>query len=381
MKIHSQRIRPGAVPEGPPAGAGLALVFADQSFFADAGFLDALGEAFAGVPLVGCSTAGEILGVEVTSHTAVIACLVFGAPDSRAEIAVTRIAGMPDSQSAGERLGAKLPHDSLAGVLLFGTGVAVNGSALVAGLAGVLPRGCGVFGGLAGDNGQFVKTWTLADGVASDDTIVAVGLYGSSLRLGNGSYGGWEPFGPLRKVTRAEQNMLYELDGERALDIYRRYLGEYAADLPGSGLLFPFEMQPGKDAANRVIRTILGIDEQTGALLLAGDVDPDGYLRLMHASTEHLIAGAGEAALLAARSIMACTGERLALLVSCVGRRLVMGERVDEEVEEVAGIFGASTVCCGFYSNGEISPVPGSAGSLLCNQTMTITLLGEAVGE
>jgi hypothetical protein len=172
-------------------------------------------------------------------------------------------------------------------------------------------------------------------------------------------------------------NVLYELDGERALDIYKRYLGEHAAGLPASGLLFPFEMLNERQEQRGIFRTILGVDEVEGSLTLAGEIDPNGYLKLMHSNTERLIDGAEAAAQVACKSMGPLSGKSLAILVSCVGRKLVMGSRVDEEVEAVAELFGPAATVAGFYSNGEIS----SAGFLgechLHNQTMTITWIAE----
>ena len=201
-------------------------------------------------------------------------------------------------------------------------------------------------------------------------------LCGNALSFGHGSFGGWEPFGPARKVTRCEGNILYELDGEPALDIYKRYLGEHAQGLPASGLLFPFAMLGEDHNAIGLIRTILGVDEISGSLTLAGEINVNGYLKLMHASTDKLVNGA-EAAAEAAKSLLEAPGESLAILVSCVGRKLVMGTRVDEEVEAVAEIFGSKAVLTGFYSYGEISPFTPGTSCKLHNQTMTITYLGE----
>ena len=199
---------------------------------------------------------------------------------------------------------------------------------------------------------------------------------GEQLVFAHGSFGGWSPFGPARKVTRCANNVLFELDGESALEVYKRYLGEHAKGLPASGLLFPFAML-GKDHSEvGLIRTILGVDEANGSLTLAGDIDPEGYLRLMHASTDALVEGA-EAAAEAAQAMRGNAGEGLALLVSCVGRKLVMGGRVDEEVEAVGDVFGQGATLAGFYSYGEISPFSPSVDCKLHNQTMTITYLSE----
>ena len=170
--------------------------------------------------------------------------------------------------------------------------------------------------------------------------------------------------------------MLYELDGEPALEVYKRYLGDYASDLSASGLLFPFAMLGEDHREIGLIRTILGVDENDGSLVLAGDVRENGDLRLMHASTNALIEGA-EAAARAARDMFSAPRPGVAILVSCVGRKLVMGGRIDDEVEAVAGVFDSGATLAGFYSNCEISPFVGSPACELHNQTMTITYLYE----
>jgi hypothetical protein len=283
---------------------------------------------------------------------------------------------MDRSEEAGVALAAQLDAPDLRSVLILGQGVQINGSALIDGIVRRLGREVVLTGGLAGDAGAFKRTWTLFDDAVSTSNIVGIGFYGDAIKMAHGSFGGWQPFGPARKVTRARGNVLHELDGEPALEIYKRYLGEYAKDLPASGLLFPFAMLGEDHNEVGLIRTILGVDETSRSLILAGDIVENGYLRLMHASTNALISGA-EAAAHAARDMFRSTRPGLAILVSCVGRKLVMGGRVDEEVEAVAHVFGAGATITGFYSNGEISPYVASTSCELHNQTMTITYLYE----
>jgi hypothetical protein len=283
---------------------------------------------------------------------------------------------MDDSQAAGVRLSQQLPQAGLQAVLLLGQGVAINGSALIAGMTSVLGAHIPITGGLAGDAAAFKESWVLDNTGVHNDQLVCVGLYGDSLSFSHGSFGGWSPFGPARRVTRCDHNVLFELDGEPALDVYKRYLGEHAKDLPASGLLFPFAMLGSDHSEVGLIRTILAVNEEAGSLTLAGDIDPAGYLRLMHASTDALVEGA-EAAAQAAQNMFDSEGQGLALLVSCVGRKLVMGGRVDEEVEAVGDVFGQGAVLAGFYSNGEISPFTRNAECKLHNQTMTVTHLAE----
>ncbi|WP_245985922.1 FIST signal transduction protein [Azospirillum thermophilum] len=346
----------------------------------DPAFASALRAAFPASALAGCSTAGEITGDGVTDGTCTVTALRFDKSAVRVAEAVTATLG--ESGEAGAALGTALsaPHPAgpLAGVLLFGRGVDINGSALIEGLTGRIPAGVPVSGGLAGDGGAFKRTLVLGPSGLSDRAAVAVGLYGEALRFRHGSFGGWEPFGPARKVTRATGNILLELDGEPALNIYKRYLGDYAKDLPASGLLFPFELLNENHSAIGLIRTILGIDEEAGSLILAGTVEEGFYLRLMHASTDSLVDGAEQAAEACGPQGDGQEGDAVALLVSCVGRKLVMGDRVDEEVEAVAERLPAGTVLTGFYSYGEISPMHGLADCKLHNQTMTVALLTES---
>lgn len=360
-----------ALPVGQPS---LLLVFANATYFAEEGLLSLLQSAFPEAALLGCSTAGEITAAGVDDGTCTVTALHFDG--IRPVSAATRLSGMEDSFDAGRRIGGQLLRPDLKAILLFGPGVHINGSALVEGLASVVGDDLPITGGLAGDGGAFQRTYTLGMKGITDDGVVAVGLCGDGVLFAHGSFGGWEPFGPARKVTRCAGNVLYELDGEPALAVYKRYLGVYAKDLPACGLLFPFAML-GKDQGEvGLIRTILGVDEAAGSLTLAGAIDPEGYLKLMHASTDKLVGGA-EAAAEAAARMLADPGEGLAILVSCVGRKLVMGNRVDEEVEAVGDVFGKKVHLAGFYSYGEISPFTPGSSCKLHNQTMTITYLGE----
>lgn len=352
----------------------LVLVFAAVEFMRSLEFTQRLRQSFPNAALVGCSTAGEIHGAYVSDHSASITALHFQHPDFR--IASTSLNGMEDSSPAGERLAEQLKGEGLHDIIVFGQGVNINGSALIQGIRQVFDGAVSISGGLAGDGGAFQQTWVLSPQGASDQTLVGIGFYGPHLQLHHGSFGGWQPFGPARKVTRCSGNILFELDGEPALKVYKDYLGEYAKDLPASGLLFPFEMLEDDHNAVGLVRTILGIDEASGSLILAGDVIENGYLKLMHASTDALVDGA-QAAAEAAHRMLSGTADGLTLLISCVGRKLVMGGRVDEEIEAVADVFGSASSLTGFYSYGEISPFTHATDCRLHNQTMTITYVCE----
>jgi hypothetical protein len=275
----------------------------------------------------------------------------------------------------GEHLAEALLKDDLVHVFLLSDGLKINGSDLVRGLTSRLPTHVSVTGGLAGDGARFSETYVVWNGRPERDIVAAIGFYGSRLKVGYGSFGGWDPFGPERLVTRARGNVLYEMDGKSALGLYKTYLGDQAKDLPASGLLFPLSLHIGKND-RPVVRTLLSINEADQSMTFAGDVPEGMFARLMKANFDRLIDGAVEAAKLS-YAILDSQSPDLAILISCVGRKLILKQRIEEEVEGVREILGAQTPLAGFYSYGELCPFTRGARCDLHNQTMTITALSE----
>jgi hypothetical protein len=357
-----------------PAAIGdaqLVLVFGDRSAFERAHFVDSVARQWPTAMRVGCSTAGQILGTEVFDEGAVATAVRFDHTEVRM---ATAPVSAPQSAAAGAALALQLAAPDLAHVLILSEGLDINGESLVRGIGEKLPPAVSVTGGLSADGEHFKQTRVLADRTAQANSVVAIGLYGSQLKVGCGSLGGWDPFGPERQITRSKGNVLYELDGQSALALYKRYLGDHAADLPASGLLFPLSLRT-RDVSAPVVRTILSISEADQSLTFAGDVPAGGYVRLMKANFDRLIDGAVGAGRVSAGALGAPVD--LALLISCVGRRMVLRQRVEEEVEGVREIVGPHAAIAGFYSYGEISPFTPKARCELHNQTMTVTTLSE----
>jgi len=281
-----------------------------------------------------------------------------------------------DSSTVGQRAAEKLLAPGLRHVLILSDGLSVNGTALISGLAENLPSNVAITGGLAGDGARFGKTLVGLGDAPKRDQVVAIGFYGPDFFAGYGSRGGWECFGPRRLITRSRGNTLLELDGQPALALYKRYLGDRAAGLPATGLLFPLELTKNATDTSGLVRTILAVDEAGQSLTFAGDMPEGWYARLMKANGDQLVDGAAHASSAAALNY-SFGSSSLAILVSCVGRRLVLGQRVEEELEAVVQTLPAATKAIGFYSYGEACPSLGSGVSELHNQTMTITLIGE----
>ena len=353
------------------SSAQAVMYFASPSVLAGQDVYGALKALCPNARIIGCSTGGEIAGAEVNDHSVSAVALRFAS--SHVALTSVALADFPDSRAAGVALARTMPGEGLRALFVLADGVLTNGTHLVNGLRDVLPPDVLLTGGLAGDGPDFRRTAVGADGPPAEGVAAAIGFYGETLRLGWGSYGGWEPFGPERMVTRSDGNTLYELDGAPALDLYKRYLGAEAANLPGSGLLFPLTVRRPGDEANTLVRTMVGFSEEQKALLFAGDVPQGSIAQLMRGSFPALVEGAAHAGAKATLS----GGPSLALLVSCIGRKLMMGQRTADEVEAVAEALGPDTIQLGFYSYGEIAPHEATGRCELHNQTMTITTIGE----
>ena len=334
---------------GPLAqSAQLVLLFGATAVLQDPRLVEPIRKFYPAAHVLGCSTAGEICGTQVSDDSLVATAIHFEHTQVRtAQVSLER---NTDSQQAGEFLARALPHavsrgsgpeQKLAHVLVLSDGLSVNGSDLVRGLMKHLPEGVAVTGGLAGDGTRFGETLVFKGDVPEKGAIAAVGLYGSRLKVGFGSLGGWDPFGPERLVTRSKGNVLFELDGRPALGLYKQYLGEHAEGLPATGLLFPLSVRV-KPGETPLMRTILAVDEQQQSMTFAGDVPEGAYARLTKANVDRLVDGAVGAAR-ASRQTGALQPE-LAILISCVGRKLVLKQRVDEEVEGVRDILGTQAV-------------------------------------
>ncbi len=357
-----------------PSAVRLVFVFGYNEHLEGGACLREVRAHYPAAEIVGCTTAGSITHAGVTDDAVVVTAIQFESTRVRTE--VIRVGGEYSDVEAGARLGERLSSPELCHAMVFGSGL-VNGSALAVGLESTLGQGVTVTGGLAGDGTKFECTYVIKGDQVLADSVVAVGFEGSQLSVGHGSMGGWVPFGPVRRITGSHDNVLHELDGKPALDLYRKYLGKYADELPASALLFPLWVDPPESGP--VVRTVLAIDMEEGSMTLAGDVPIGGTARLMRSSSDGLIDGAARAADAASEGVNG-TQPDLALLVSCVGRKMILGPRTDEEVEAVRDIVGGSAALCGFYSYGELAPSEVDQPCELHNQTMTITTFTERCG-
>ena len=337
-----------------------------------------LRERFPDAHILGCSTGGQINNDDVTDDEIVAAAIAFD--NTALRLVRQDISDPRESRNCGASIGRALAADDLAGVFVLSDGLNVNGSELVKGLSAAIGSHIPLTGGLAGDGADFKETLVGGDCAPASKLVVGVGFYGTSIRIGHGSAGGWDLFGPRRQVTKSTGNILLELDGEPALDLYERYLGEEdSKKLPGSALLFPLQVYDTQHPNSAVVRTVLAVDRDARSMTFAGDVPQGWTAQLMRGNFDRLAEGAANAARQSRIGLNASEGEdQFSILVSCIGRRLLMGQRTSDEAEAAGVELGPSNMRLGFYSYGEISPHADSGLCELHNQTMTVTSFAEA---
>jgi len=356
-----------------PEKCQLVLVFGSRGCIVHNDIYEYVNKAYPAADIVFSSTAGEIINDSVFDSSVVVTAIELEKTTVRC--VKTNISEHSNSFETGKYLVKQLDQDDLSCIFVIADGTFVNGSELVDGFSHDNKRHIPITGGLAGDAARFEKTFTGLNDIPSQGNVIAVGFYGKDMLIGHGSLGGWDEFGQERIITRSDKNVLFEIDNKNALDLYKQYLGDYVDELPGSALLFPLSLRINGSDKN-LVRTILSISEDEKSMTFAGNLPEGSKVRLMKANFDKLIAASSTAALNSFSSTNYHEPD-LAILVSCVGRKLILQERTDEEVEAAKNILGDNTTITGFYSYGEISPFNPGTQCELHNQTMTITTFTE----
>lgn len=324
--------------------------------------------------IVYSSTAGEIFDIDVLDDS--ISAIIIQFENTTIKAINKNLNDFECSGGVSSALIEELNAPDLKYVFVLSDGQLVNGSELVAGMKAVKNKETLISGGLAGDGYNFKRTLVGLNEKPKEGEVVAIGFFGDNLNIGFGSKGGWDVMTKERTITKSDKNVLYELDGKSALMVYKEYLGESAAELPGAALYYPLSIRHDESNDKSVIRTILSINEEEESMTFAGNM-PEGYTaQLMKRNPDRLIHGAGEAADIALNNLGSDNPD-LAIIVSCVGRKIVLGQNIDEEVEEVKNKMDPKTVITGFYSYGEIGPKNNKYDCGLHNQTIAITTFKE----
>lgn len=353
----------------------LVLVFGNRLMLQEKNIYNEIREIFKDGEIVFGSTSGDITSESVDDESITITAIEF--EKSTFLIKTTNVlnsSAQIDSFNSGKELIEQLPKEGLKYVFVVSDGSYTNGSQLTKGMNAATKDNLIITGGLCGDAARFETTVCSYNENPKEGKIVAIGLYGETLEVTFATKGGWTPFGPERIVTKSKDNILFELDGKPALDLYKKYLGEKSKELPGAALLYPMKVK-SEDERKSIVRTILNINEEENSMILAGDIFEKSKVQLMMTNVDSIV----NAAEIGAQQALELRKNKpeLAILISCIGRKLVLDQRVEEEIEEVMEVVGKDTTICGFYSYGEIAPFNGEMNCHLHNQTIAITLISE----
>ena len=356
----------------PKVNARLVLCFGSKNMISKEGIYDKIQQKFTNAEIVICTTSGEIINEQVFDDSIVITVLEFEKTDLRS--AMVNIKDFNDSSEPAVALFNALDSDDLTYLMLVSDGHLVNGSKLVKSFNDVSKGRVLITGGLAGDGANFKSTYVGLNCKPAEGNILAIAFYGKNLMVSHGSKGGWDRFGLEKVVTKSTNNKLFELDNKKALDIYKQYLGAEAANLPAAALMFPLAVFLD-NKKEPIVRTILSISEEEQSMTFAGDIPEGSVVQFMKANFDKITSAAYDAA--AQTSLISNKNPEYALLISCVGRKIILGHRVSEEIEAIESYYGNETKLSGFYSYGEISPIHEISDCNLHNQTMTITAFNE----
>jgi hypothetical protein len=325
--------------------------------------------------IIGCTTSGEISDNGLSINSAVLGGIVTDC----IEFEIVAVQGLgKDSAAAGRRLAASFSSTPRL-LHIFSDGLTGNGCAILKGIADVLGGGVPVNGGAAGDNGDFIKTLQFSRNVIHSDAVCGVAFYGD-FRLGTGVQSGWAPIGLAKKVTRAKGKTVYELNGEPALNVFERFLGQHADKLPAIGVEYPLgfirPIQGGEQGGHYILRATMSVNRKDRSITFAGEI-PEGAMVNMTCGDKSSILKAAETAAKEARAAMTGTAPEIIFCYSCMARKIVLGGRTEEEIEQIQAEFGPQIPIIGFYSYGEFCPVGSAVQNYLHNETITLSVLGD----
>ena len=349
----------------------LIIVFGSTDIASVQTGIDDILRSFTKATIIGCSTSGEIYNNEIYDDSLSVAVVKFNKSTFKF---VVKDVQENESYEVGKKIIEELKGEDLKSIFLLCDALSVDGSELSKGLNENIPKNCTITGGLAGDGVEFNKTWIIVDGLIIKKNISAVGLYGKDLNISSGCKSGWSRFGLERKVTYSTSNILYTLDNKPALELYKRYLGDYASELPASALHFPL-MLLNNDSEPK-FRAIKAIDEEKNSIILAGSIEQGSRVSFAKANFDELIDGAQEAAESLSNGY-SNDKSALCIAVSCIARRHVLKQNSEDELEAVVDTLGENVATIGFYSFGEFSKSETGCCDFH-NQSMALTMMYES---
>jgi hypothetical protein len=324
------------------------------------------------VPLIGCSTAGEIATSGPGDAGVVVVAL--GGDGFSVATGVAADASQ-DLRAAGERVAAcigDLEDREHRALILLTDGLAGNQQEIVRGAHSVLGAGVPLVGGCAGDDLKMSRTFQFAGGRVLTDSVVAAAL-GSDAPLGIGVRHGWRRVGDPVLVTRSAGNQVYELDEQPALDVYldRLAVPDGAREDPAAFTRFALThpLGVGRRSGEDQVRFVGGANFAERSLSCIAEIPPAATAWFMEGDADSVMAATDAAC----RDALAPLGGQAPLgmiAFDCIARRGVLGEDgIREEISRLGTVSGGAPVA-GFYTYGEIARTRGAGG--FHNQTLVV---------
>jgi len=350
--------------------AKLLVVFASESH--DLGqLLAGVHEVAGDVPVIGCSTAGEI-GTAGPSTGSVVAIALGGPGFSVA-------AGSASAQNDGLRgaaaeiaaLGTLTSGSPHRVVILLSDGLAGDQQEVVRGAYGVLGAQVPLVGGCAGDDLKMRSTFQFFGDRVMQNSVVGAAI-GSDSPIGIGVQHGWRAVGEPMVVTASSENRVLALDDQPALDAYMSRLEAPAAASKDEASFTHFAMTHPLGISRKAgdeVRFVSGADLAEGSLNCIAAIPQGSMVRIMEGDISSVL----QATNTACEQALAGLGERppVGLMAfDCIARKGVLGDPGSaSEVGEISRYANGAPVA-GFYTYGEFARTRGLNG--FHNQTLVV---------
>ena len=361
--------------------ANLIIVFSSSKYNQQR-MLDGVRLISQEIPLVGCSTSGEITNEGPVSKC--VAVMALQADKINFTIGLGNGAEK-NSFLAGKQAAQKVKEKSRERVsllIMLMEGLAENGAATVRGVQDVFGKNFPIIGGSAGDDFAFKKTYQYYNSQVLNNKVIAIGFSGD-FSFGVGVKHGWEPIGLSMKVTKAEGSKLITINDRPALSIYEDYFGKKVKELikePIAKMAYTYPLGMSIEGSNEFLIRDVVIANKQGEITCAAEIPQGSNIRLMLGDQERAIEAARQAAK-NAKDQLKDHQPRVIFVFDCMARNKLLGSRIAEEITAIQEVLGRKVPLVGFYTYGEQAPLAGILGtncfSVFHNETMALITLAD----
>lgn len=354
-------------PITPKAGILFAAIDYDHALI-----LQQINQAFPGLELIGGTTDGEISSVLEFQEDS-LTFMVFGSDEMDIYAGIGRHVSqdaIAATQQAVQQATSQTPHFPKF-CLSIPESLTTSGVSILEGLKQALGLEVPIFGGLAADQLRFQQTYQFFKTEVLSDAVPIL-VFSGSVLFSHGVANGWHPVGKRSRVTKVDKNVVYEIDGQPALEFYHYYLGA----LPPS-IEYPLAVFNGDNDQDQsfYMRAPSSYDPASGSITFFADIPDQALVQITEANREAILE-ASQTSMRTAMQNYPGVAPEAALFFSCTARRQILGTRAYEEYALAKGTLAQVIPGCGFYTNGEIAPLQQHGQTQFHNEAFVTVLLG-----